>query len=731
MKKALAGAVLLGALLAAPGARATSYYVSPNGSGSTCSQAAPCALTAGAAKTAPGDVVYLAGGAYAGPFTVPNSGTAAAWITYQAADGALPIFDGPGNDTALTGVGSSTATYIRLVGLVARNWSSGFANGWKGSGHTDSNGHWQFIDCIADQNNANGIAFRSATEVLVQECIVAHSGASTDHSGSSGVDLYGAQGTPADNVVQRTVAFENADMQQHTDGSGYIVDDIGTGASFINDIGFRNGGSCIRLTTSSNTHIINNSCYGDGLDVNDTGPSSPGEIFFSGGATQTGVVLVNNLAVATGSAQDGTAIFGAPSQTVSNNYTNTSGAVDFWTDAAGLHPDFHLNASATGMASIIDKGATVNVPAQDIGFDPRCITKTSPGGLSWWSYSIDYTYIAGLGGVAKCFHPAARPVGSAPDVGAYEYGAALSGGGGAGGGGNGGATGRGGAAGGSGVGGGGGGGATSTGGAGGGGITGAGGIAVPPGSGGVVGSGGGVGSGGIAVPPATGGMIGSGGLTGTGGMNVPGSGGRHASGGVIGTATGGVMGSGGVTGSGGTTGSGGVQGSGGAAPGGSGGSVAAGSGGITATGGRPGSGGILGSGGTSGLPAGSGGHPGSGGASSVDAGSDHPDAGRDAGVGAGEVHGGCSYAGGETSSGFALILLAAAALAAVTRRRRPPSRQDAVLRFDAADSRDGARGDPQRAGQGPQPGVGRPQRHPAHHGRCQQMGVDPASAASV
>src|SRR3569623_866691 len=397
MKKALAGAALLGARVAASSARATSYYVAPNGTGSTCSQASPCPLTTGAAKTVAGDTVFLAGGAYGGPFTIPNSGTASAWITYQAVDGALPIFDGPGNDTAVTGVGSSPATYIRLVGLVARNRSSGFANGWKGSGHTDSNGNWQFINCIADQNNANGIAFRSATSVLVQECIIAHSGSSTDHSWSRGVDLYGAQGTPADNIVQRNVSFENADKQQHTAGSGYIVDDIGTGASFINNIGFRNGGSCIRLTTSSNTHIINNSCYGDGLDVSDTGPSSPGEIFFSGGATQPGVVLVNNLAVATGSAQDSMAIFGAPTQHVSNNYTNISGAVDFWTDAAGMHPDFHLKTSSTATASIIDKGTTANAPAEDIGFDAKCITKMSPGGRRGCSFFIDYWFFPRLG----------------------------------------------------------------------------------------------------------------------------------------------------------------------------------------------------------------------------------------------------------------------------------------------------------------------------------------------
>ena len=40
----------------------------------------------------------------------------------------------------------------------------------------------------------------------------------------------------------------------------------------------------------------------------------------------------------------------------------------------------------------------------------------------WWTTGVDYAYIASVGGVAGCFHPNARPVGSAPDIGAYEYG---------------------------------------------------------------------------------------------------------------------------------------------------------------------------------------------------------------------------------------------------------------------------------------------------------------------
>ena len=165
---------------------------------------------------------------------------------------------------------------------MAQNWGSGFANGWTGSKTTNSNGNLQFINCIADEDWDNGIALRSAQGFLIQQCIVAHTGFSTDHSWSSGVDMFGPQGPPSANVVEQTVAFENMDNQQHTDGSGFISDDNGTGVSFINNVCFRNGGSCIRLTSTTNSgtnaHIINNTSYGNGLDPAATGPSTPDEI---------------------------------------------------------------------------------------------------------------------------------------------------------------------------------------------------------------------------------------------------------------------------------------------------------------------------------------------------------------------------------------------------------------------------------------------------------------------
>jgi MYXO-CTERM domain-containing protein len=528
---------LLALSVGLPLAHAADYYASPSGSGSTCSEAAPCSALTAIGKPSAGDTVYFRGGTYTQNLYIAKSGTSSAWITFAAYPDELPVFQ------TTAGLGSNSGTYLRFVGLVSKGAATGFGNGWTGSGTTTSNGHFEFIDCIADGNTANGIAFRSATGVHISECIVAHNGSSTTASWSSGVDLYGAQGTYLDNVIERTVAFENVDNQQHTDGSGFIVDDIGTGATFVNNIGFRNGGSCIRLTTSSGTHLVNNTCYHDGLDTAAVNPNNPGEIFFSDATTRQGVVMVNNLAAAAGYNDNMNAIVSPPSTTVSNNVTvDKNGATPFFLDPAGNHVDLRLNDAAK--TSIVDKGTSTEAPLDDIGFDPSCIVKADPGGLSWWIYSIDYTYIASIGGVAKCFAPKARS--GAPDIGAYEL-ASVAGSGGSGGtSGMGGSGGSGGAAAGS-------GGKAGSGGSGGaaagagGAAAGTGGTAAGTGGAAAGTSGGGAGSGGAASGGAGSGGAGSGG-GGMGGAGVAG----------MSSAMGGALGMGGVDAGGGSVGIGGM-----------------------------------------------------------------------------------------------------------------------------------------------------------------------------
>ena len=235
-------------------------------------------------------------------------------------------------------------------------------NGWTGTDTTTSNGNFEYDDCVADFNGRTGITFFSAQGLKVKNCIVAHNGSSTAESWSSGVTLYEAQGGAGASTIEGNVSFENMDGQKHTDGSGFIIDEYSDGATFIDNIAFRNGGSCLRLTKSMNCKFINNTCYHDAQDTADTGPSNPSEVYFtkdSNNSTTTGTSFLNNVFVATGTGPGATAIYNQPTSGWANNQTAT-GSVSYFTSPDGTNPDFTLASSS----ALVGKGGTGSgVPA--------------------------------------------------------------------------------------------------------------------------------------------------------------------------------------------------------------------------------------------------------------------------------------------------------------------------------------------------------------------------------
>ena len=417
-------------------AEADTWYVSPTGTATSGCTARnnPCDLASAASGAVAGDTVVLMDGVYSTQLNVANAGTSSAWITFQADECATPIVQGPGvsptDNNQDTGVGSTTGTYLRFVGIVSRGWSSGFSNGWTGTDTTSSNGHFEYDSCVADQNGRTGITFFSAQGIKVKNCIVAHNGTSTAQSWSSGVTLYEAQGGAGASWIEGNVSFENLDNQKHTDGSGFIIDEYSDGATFIDNVAFRNGGSCMRLTKSQGCKFINNTCYHDAQDAQDNSPANPSEVYFTGNAndttTTTGVTFMNNVFVATGTGPGAAAVYNQPASGWSNNQLAT-GNVSFFTAPDGTNPDFTLSAGS-GLAG---KGAAGgSVPTGDIGLDPKCIVKRTPIAIgmmmteNWWQYSVDINYIKSIGGVAHCFHSKSRS--GTPDIGAYANGAVAT-----------------------------------------------------------------------------------------------------------------------------------------------------------------------------------------------------------------------------------------------------------------------------------------------------------------
>lgn len=413
-------------LLIASSVPARTYLVAPDGSGTACTRSEPCALSTGAALALAGDTVVLMDGTYYEPLNPENSGRADAWITFRADDCALPIIEGAGETfvaneqgQAPSGVYSNTGTHLRFIGIASRYWDSGFTNGWTGEGTTNSNGHFQYINCIGEGNGRTGFVLYSAPGLTVRECISAHNGGSPTNSWSSGIQLYAVQGTPEQNVIERNVSFENTDAQKNNDGSGFIVDEHTLGATFINNIAFRNGGSCMRLTRSSNTRMINFSCYHNGMNPDANSPTNPGEFYFTDQQSRDTATLINTLAAASGSETDPEVFRFPPDSGLSNNLTVDSGLTPFYSDPQGLNPDFRPPASAA--PQVENQGAPNGGPEVDIGFDPKCIVRRDPQvpyQKSWWTHAIDYDYIRSIGGIAKCFNPKQRAGGV--DLGAYE-----------------------------------------------------------------------------------------------------------------------------------------------------------------------------------------------------------------------------------------------------------------------------------------------------------------------
>jgi parallel beta-helix repeat protein len=415
-------------------AHAADYYVALMGSDGTAGTLAEPFRTIrqGISVAQPGDTVWVRAGIYRGYENQINpirSGRADAFITIRAYTGELPILE----PTSDIGAGSAfeplppsdgfvpenrPVQFIRIEGFAARNWpSTGFSSGYV-EGSTQPGGqNIQIRHCIAEGNGISGIAMYYSRDFVIENNIVGHNG-NLPPSWSSGVNLFTVQGAAATNIVRGNVSFENIDVcgdpaagacnaARSTDGNGFIMDENSVGALFENNLGFRNGGSCLRLTRSSNAQLVNNTCFSNGLDTGYSTVFSPDEIFFSDQASRTGVSLRNNVVVPSGRAVTNFAGFEG---------TNVfNGAQNLFRAANGARLDLRPAASA---ATLINRAAGGS-PATDLGFDPACLKQVTNQPVAFWQYAPDYSYIASIGGIAACFRPVARTAG-ATEMGAYE-----------------------------------------------------------------------------------------------------------------------------------------------------------------------------------------------------------------------------------------------------------------------------------------------------------------------
>jgi MYXO-CTERM domain-containing protein len=567
-------------LFAAKDAVAAEYYVSPTGSDSNPgTQASPFATLSKANNSAAaGDTIWMRAGSYSitSQLTLSKSGTSDTNRTkIWAYQGEVPILDISNYGAASSGSDVPavlvTGSWMHLKGLEIANAKVGSSGSHSYSMLRTKNASNNTFELLNIHNGFGpGLFIDTGTGGnLILNCD-SHDNYDKDGSQGDGQngDGFGVhyQTTGPSTVIRGCRSWHNSD-----DGYDLISQEVPVTVenSFATGCGYGTSGNGNGFKMGSSKtgirHIVqNNVAWKNAAAGFYANHSSGGNNWYNNTSYNNGTQY-NMLASTWDSADnrtDGVHLTGTKAHVMRNNigFPNKNSYIDgYGVDTANNTWDLGIAEAASDFVSTSDTPCTG--PREADGSMPAACTFMH---LAAGSPLIDKGKDVGL-----------PYVGSAPDLGAYEYGATGS----AGASGTGGATGAGGATG--------TGGATSTGGR--------------TGTGGATANGGATASGGTT---ASGGAIGSGGRTGSGG--AAGAGGALPSGGV--SATGGASGTGGAVATGGSLGTGGSTATGGRAGG-------SGTGGAGTTGGTVGTGGSVGTGGTvaSGGAIGTGGFAASGG----------------------------------------------------------------------------------------------------------------------
>jgi parallel beta-helix repeat protein len=197
---------------------AAEYHVTPTGSGSACSMAAPCG-TVGAAQTlaAAGDTVWIHGGNYSGPSSglvgvaFSKSGQQNNRINYFAYQNEIPIFNfsniNPTN--RVTGF-DIRASWIHIRGLEVRGERqySGGGDSW-GVRFQGSAGNNIIERLNVHHNEAPGIFITAGGNNLILNCDSHHNYDVVEGGGSG--DGFGCHSSTGGNVLRGCRAWSNSD----------------------------------------------------------------------------------------------------------------------------------------------------------------------------------------------------------------------------------------------------------------------------------------------------------------------------------------------------------------------------------------------------------------------------------------------------------------------------------------------------------------------------------------
>jgi len=241
--------------------QATSY-VSPSGSGSSCTIGSPCSLAYANTNADDDDIVYLRGGTYStkdnhGVLEPDNDGSSGQPITFIAYTAETPIIDGTNVDNNYAMIRLSGRSYITIDGLTTQNAQEKYGVAVGGGGSS-------LEDDIIIQNctfNGHGINAKSVDNFQILD------NAFVDIDDYAGINISGSENYKATNIEisRNTFTGDYSDTDAisiHEDssvpgqgmGNYHLVED--------NTITMSGGENCIDINSGLYVVVRDNTCTG-------------------------------------------------------------------------------------------------------------------------------------------------------------------------------------------------------------------------------------------------------------------------------------------------------------------------------------------------------------------------------------------------------------------------------------------------------------------------------------
>ncbi|MGH8512296.1 MAG: right-handed parallel beta-helix repeat-containing protein, partial [Gammaproteobacteria bacterium] len=384
---------------------ATTYYVAPNGSNSsTGTQAQPFATLQKAHDVAvAGDTIYLRGGTYypSAQTKITRSGSSGNYIKVWAYPGERPVID------AINHNSGSSMYMIRMT-----------------------NASWWYIKGLELKNGAIGgiHAVGSSNNNIFENNNIHHCGRLLAGGGTGAIAIYG---TSANNTVLNNDAHDNdAALGNGGAADGILIVTTGRGNVIRGNRFWRNSDDGIDMWNAAPALIENNWSWENGYKGDALTPRGNGNGFKLGGTgpNDGGHTLKNNVSW-------GNRTFGFHDNqgdlpmTLYNNtaWDNPKGNFKF------SRPSTFRNSSSFGLLGRITGSDTFNswtlgvtVSAADFSSLNDTIARGPRNADGSLPASNFLRLVAGSDLIDRGVNVGITYVGSAPDLGAYEYGASGS-----------------------------------------------------------------------------------------------------------------------------------------------------------------------------------------------------------------------------------------------------------------------------------------------------------------